>query len=306
MRRAWLSFALGVAALTVAGAAAAGAKAPGDRFRDCAGCPEMVVVPAGAFTIGSPDDEPGRAKDEGPRKQVTLPRPIAVGRHEVTLDQYRTFLRATGRAVSGGCLTDRRKQGDWQHDPATNLDDPGFRQAGDHPVACVSFEDAQAYVAWLNGRAGGGYRLPSEAEWEYFARAGTTDAYPWGPDVSGGCAHANLPDLTLRRKYPDYQAATCDDGGMNTTPVGAYRANPFGLYDVLGNLAEWVEDCATMSYDDLPADGTPNRSGDCARRVVRGGSWGSMPKDSRVANRIRYPVAHTDDSVGIRVVKDLR
>lgn len=277
----------------------------GAEIRDCRECPAMVVVPAGAFTIGSPDDEPGRGKDEGPRRRITFSRPFAVSRHEVTLAQYDAFLRETGHPVSGGCLTDRIKTGDWQYDAATTLRDPGFAQTPDHPVACVSWNDAQAYVAWLNRRTGGGYRLPSEAEWEYVARAGATTVYPWGDDVNDGCAHENLTDATFRRKYPQSGAAACDDGALNTSPVGAYRPNAFGLHDVTGNLGEWVEDCASQSYEQLPADGSPDRSGDCARHVVRGGSWGTLPKDSRSANRIRYPAVHTDDSVGIRLVKDL-
>lgn len=285
--------------------AAVGPQAAGSEFRDCPTCPRMVVVPTGAFTIGSPDDEPGRGKDEGPQRRIVLSRPIAASAYEVTLAEYDAFLRDTGHPVSGGCLTDRNKLGDWQYDAATNLRDPGFSQTPDHPVACVSWNDAQAYVRWLNARTGGGYRLPSEAEWEFLARAGSATAYPWGDDVNGGCVHANLTDAAFTRKYGRYQVATCDDGALNTSPAGSYRPNPFGLYDIVGNLGEWVEDCATQSYDSLPADGAPDRSGDCSRHVMRGGSWGTLPKDSRSANRVRYPAEHTDDSVGIRLVKDL-
>jgi len=272
---------------------------------DCALCPEMVIVPAGAFLIGSPEDEPGRGKDEGPRRQITIPRPIAVSRFEITLGEYDAFLRESGHPVQGNCVTDRANHGTWAPDTRTTLRDPAFAQTLDHPVVCVSWDDAQAYVAWLNARTSGGYRLLTEAEWEFAARAGTTDTYPWGPDVSDGCPYANNADASIGARYPTWPVARCDDHALHTAPVGSYLPNRFGLYDMIGNVQEWVEDCATQSYDTLPADGRADDSGDCARRVVRSSSWGTLPKDNRVANRVRYPRGQTDDSVGIRVAKSL-
>jgi len=273
---------------------------------DCAMCPEMVIAPAGIFDIGSPDDEPGRGKDEAPRRQITLAYPFAVGRFEVARGEYEAFLKATAHPVRGGCVTDRAHKGEWSPEPNTTLRDPGFKQADNHPVACVNWDDAQAYIAWLNAQTDGGYRLLTEAEWEFVARAGTTTAYPWGADVNTGCSDANGADATLRDKYPDYAAATCRDGALNTAPVGSYRANAFGLYDLIGNMGEWVQDCATLSYENLPTDGSADPSGDCAKHVVRGGSWGTMTKDYRVANRVRYAASAVDDSIGIRVAKTLR
>ena len=132
------------------GAAPAGALKPGTSFRDCADCPEMIVVPTGSFTMGSPANEAGRGTDEGPQRRVDIAKPFAVSRLEVSREQYETFLRATSHRVGDNCITDRRKQGDWKPDADTNLRDPGFAQADSHPVVCVSWNDAQAYVAWLN------------------------------------------------------------------------------------------------------------------------------------------------------------
>ena len=272
---------------------------------ECATCPEMVIVPSGDFTIGSPTDEPGRGTDEGPQRRMSIERPFAVSRFEITRGEYKVFLRETGHAVRGNCVTDRAKPGTWAPEPNTTLFDPGFEQADDHPVVCVSWDDAKAYVAWLNRRTSGGYRLLTGSEWEFAARAGSTATYPWGPNVSDGCPHANTADSTIGRKYPTWTVAACDDGALHTSPVGAYHPNALGLYDMIGNAQEWVEDCATDSYDSLPPAGHADLTGDCARRVVRSSSWGTQPKDNRVANRVRYPRGQVDDSVGIRVAKTL-
>ena len=188
---------------------------------------------------------------------------------------------------------------------------PASPRPSTHPVACVSWNDAQAYVAWLNRQTSGGYRLLSEVEWEYLARAGSTTAYPWGADADSGCAHMNGSDTTLRANYPEPeilpldQGAACTDGALNTAPVGSYRANAFGLHDMIGNVSEWVEDCATDSYASVPADGGP-APGDCARRMVRGGSWGTYARQLRSAERLRYAPDDRDDSIGIRVARTIR
>lgn len=278
----------------------------GASYWECALCTEMVIAPAGVYTIGSPADEPGRTKDEGPRRRVVISTALAVGRYEVTRGEYEAFLRDTGHPVRGGCVTDRAKQGTWAPEPHTNLRDPGFAQTDNHPVVCVTWDDAQAYIAWLNARTRGGYRLLTEAEWEYLARAGATTAYPWGPSADTGCAYANTADAAARRKYPDWPAAACDDGAINTMPVGSYRPNAFGLYDMIGNVEEWTQDCATASYADLPTHGSATKAGDCARHIVRSSSWGAVPADSRVANRIRYPTPQVDDSIGFRLAKTLQ
>ena len=287
-----------------------GGPAPGATFRDCETCPEMVVVPPGAFVIGSPSDEQGRRANEGPQKEIRIARPFAVGRFEVTRDEYDAFLRDSGHPVSGNCMTDRRKPGTWALDPDTNFHDPGFAQTGTHPAACVSWNDAKAYLAWLTGKSGGGYRLPTEAEWEYLARAGSTTAYPWGASIHEGCGHMNGFDKVIFDTKGDlYKGeavpfATCSDGYLNTAPVGTYAPNAFGLYDMIGNLAEWVEDCASQSYAAMRPDGTAE-GGDCSKHMVRGGSWGTQPRQLRSAQRLRYAAPDVDDSIGIRVAKTL-
>jgi formylglycine-generating enzyme len=282
----------------------------GTEFRDCDACPEMIVVPAGTFTMGSPPSEPGRRDDEGPQMEIRIAQHFAVGRYEVTRQQYETFLSDTGHPVSGNCMTDRRKPGNWALDAETNFRDPGFPQTGGHPAACVSWNDAKAYVAWLNAKAGGGYRLPTEAEWEYVARAGSTTAYPWGPSIHDGCGHMNGFDKVIADKKGDLYKdeaisfANCSDGFLNTSPVGSYAANGFGIHDMIGNLAEWVEDCSTQSYAPMKPGGTP-MGGDCSKRMVRGGSWGTQPRQLRSAERLRYSPTDLDDSIGIRVAKSL-
>lgn len=279
------------------------------KFQDCSDCPEMVVVPAGSFLIGSPEQEPGRGQDEGPRKEIIFGQPFAVSRFEVTRRQYIAFLRDSGHKISGGCITDRRKPGTWAADDQTNVNDPGFKQAANHPAACVSWNDAIAYVEWLNRRSGGSYRLLSEAEWEYVARARSTTAYPWGASIHDGCRSMNGYDETiLERKGNLYQGeavpyARCSDGFVNTAPVGSFEANAFGIHDMIGNMGEWTADCATPSYVAMPQDGA--EGGDCSKRMVRGGSWGSQPRQLRSAERYRYNPTDVDDSIGIRVAKTI-
>lgn len=283
---------------------------PGAQFQDCSACPKMIVVPSGTFRIGSPPDEPGRRDDEGPQMEVGIGRPFAVARYEVTRRQYEAFLHDTRHPVSGNCMTDRRKPGTWALDPATNFHDPGFTQDGDHPAACVNWNDAKAYVAWLNAKTGGGYRLLTEAEWEYVTRAGSTTAYPWGPSINAGCADMNGFDTTIVGKKGNlYQSedvpfADCSDGYLNTSPVGSYAPNAFGVHDMIGNVGEWVEDCSTQSYSSMASDGTP-KAADCSKRMVRGGSWGTQPRQLRSAERTRYSPTDVDDSIGIRVAKTL-
>ena len=281
---------------------------PRSTFRDCAHCPEMIVVPAGRFLIGSPSGERGRGADEGPQTPIEIRAPFAIGRFEITRGQYEAFLKASGRTISGDCITDRKKPGEWEPDAATNLRDPGYPQKDDHPVACVTWNDAKAYAAWLSATTGAAYRLLSEAEWEYVARAGSTTAYPWGDNAAEGCGYMNGTDATFRAKYAKLPYAddfgTCDDGALNTAPVGSYKANGFGVHDMIGNVGEWVEDCTVPTYQGLATDGAP-RGGTCAKRVVRGGSWGTIARQLRVAERLNYAPTDADDSIGIRVARTI-
>lgn len=296
---------LGLSAFSMSNASDAEATRSGTKpgFRDCADCPEMLVVPRGRYWIGSAPDEPGRAEDEGPRRKILIADDFAMSRFEITLDQYLDFVKATGRTVAGHCITDRRQPFDWKPDADTNLLDPGYEQAGDHPVVCVNWYDAVAYARWLSDRTGKRYRLPRETEWEYAARGGTTTAYIWGDQQRGACGYMNGTDQTARRKYPAIQYMDCDDGALNTASVGRYRPNAFGLYDMTGNVGEWTESCATENYRNISSGN--DATTDCTKRMVRGGSWGTIPRQQRVAERMRYAPDKRDDSIGIRLVRQL-
>ncbi len=213
---------------------------PGRVFRDCDACPEMVVVPAGSFEMGSPSHEEGRDDDEGPVHRVTIAAPFAVGRYEVTFAEWDAC------AAAGGCGGYRP-------------DDEGWGR-GNRPAINVSWKDAKAYVGWLSEKTGKSYRLLSEAEWEYAARAGTATRYSWGEEASAG---------TVR-------TATAA-GAVGTTRerrrTGSFPANGFGLHDMHGNVWEWVEDCAKNSYVGAPSDGSAWTRDRLLLRVIRGGSW---------------------------------
>ena len=262
----------------------------GARFRDCARCPEMVVVPAGSFLMGSPESEKGHVENEGPVHRVRIAAPFAVGVYEVTFEEW----DACGE--DGGCRG---------HEPETRWG------RGRRPVINVSWEDAQAYVGWLSAKTGKRYRLPSESEWEYAARAGTRTSRPWGDSESEECRYANgVDDLRLH----DYrngrevvaEVAECDDGYKMTAPVGRYEANAWGLHDVLGNVWEWTEDCWHVGYAGAPADGSAWESGGCSRRVLRGGSCRYSPKFRlRSALRTADAANNRERFTGFRVARTL-
>ena len=284
--------------------------------RDCEQCPEMVEIPAGTAIVGASANDKFSNADELPERKVLIKEPFAVSRYEITRDQYEAFVSATHRAIGGDCLTDRRKLGDWQYDAVTTLRDPGFAQAGNHPVACVNWDEAQAYIAWLNSKTQGGYRLLTEVEWEYVARAGATQnfAYPWGNDPARGCPFANAFDQTALQKYQGidtsgykvYDPMACSDGLLNTSPVGSLQPNAFGVHDIIGNVAEWVEDCYSATRENVSESGAPPVETACAKRLAKGGSWGTLAHNVRIAERLPYAGTHRDDSIGIRVAKTLR
>ena len=224
----------------------------GHRFRDCPSCPEMVVVPAGSYEMGSSSSELGRDDDEGPVHQVTIAEPFAVGKYEVTFDEWDACV------VAVGCK--------YQY-----IDHGG---RGNRPVSNATWDKAQEYVSWLSRVTGKTYRLLSEAEWEYVARAGSTTAYPWGDGI-------------------DTNKANCDGCGsqwdeQSPAPVGSFEANAFGVFDTAGNVWEWVEDCYHDSYEGAPDDGSAWTNETCWSRVLRGGSWGNSPKVIRSAYRLRF------------------
>ncbi|HEU4664580.1 MAG TPA: SUMF1/EgtB/PvdO family nonheme iron enzyme [Dokdonella sp.] len=284
--------------------------------RDCAYCPDMVVVPAGTALLGAGAADRFGRPDEKPERHFEIARPFAVSRHEITRREYETFVLATQRPILGDCLTDRMQRGTWVIDAGTTFRDPGFAQGDDHPVACVSWDEAQAYVAWLNAQTSGGFRLLTEVEWEYVARAGATRAtsYPWGDDPAQACAFANGFDRTTTAAYagidtsayPTFDPLPCDDGWLNTAPVGSLSPNAFGVYDAIGNVGEWIDDCYSDSHDALTGSGVlPEATTPCTRRIAKGGSWGTLAHNLRTAERVPYAPTHRDDSIGIRVARTL-
>ena len=276
---------------------------PGSVFRDCADCPEMVVVRAGSFMMGSPSSEEGSGASEGPQHRVTISEPFAVGVHEVTRGQFGRFVSATSRAMGNSCRV--FGGGERENRSGIGWRAPGFGQSDDHPVVCVSWDDAQAYVRWLSGETGKSYRLLSESEWEYAARAGTVSSRYWGIDPLDVCRYANVADLTLEEEYPDWprRLRECRDGYAHTAPVGSYAANDFGLHEMLGNVVEWTEDCWNGSYNGAPTDGGAWTRGDCSLRVLRGGSWKIVREDTRSAFRARGDTGIRHYDAGFRLAR---
>jgi len=282
------------------GSVAARTPVLGSAFRDCADCPEMVVIPAGQFTMGSSAPEkawaashgstPGSVADEAPQHPVSL-RSFALGRTDVTRAGYAAFVRETGHPLGDGCGRDGFK---WDKQPDLNWQKPGFSQTDRDPVVCVSWQDAQAYVSWLNRKSGprsgeGPYRLPTEAEWEYAARAGSTTMFWWGDDDGAADSHAW------------YKANS--DG--HTQPVGSKPANAFGLYDIVGNVWQWTQDCYAETYANAPSDGNAAQTKGNCLRVDRGGSWLFPAWLLRSATRERNPANFRDAIMGFRVAKTI-
>jgi formylglycine-generating enzyme required for sulfatase activity len=252
---------------------------PKDSFKECATCPEMVVVPAGSFTMGSPENEPERQPDEGPQHAVTIARQFAVGRFAVTFDEWDACV------ADGSCNSYRPSDASWGR--------------GRRPVINVSWDNAKAYIAWLSRKTGKPYRLLSEAEREYVARAGTTTAFWWGSSITPAGAN--------------YNGNVVYKGGGRlgvfpgrTVPVDSFQPNPWGLYNVHGNVLDWTEDCWNDSHQDNPGDGSARvTSWDCGRRVVRGGSWVNFPSELRSAMRISHTIDLQRAYLGFRVARTL-
>lgn len=286
------------------------AEPSGSSFRDCADCPQMMPIPAGRFVMGTAPDEETRENlteqfrnRSQPQRAVSI-RGFAASQFEITRGQYRAFAEAADRK-SDGCFFWNGTS--FAQDPAKDWRNPGYAQDDTHPVVCVSWEDATAYAQWLSQKTGKPYRLLSEAEWEYVARAGTTSSRYWGDDATAACSFANGADLALEthtRGMSNWDVAKCDDRHPYTAPVGHYRANAFGLYDMLGNVGEWTQDCWNGNYSGAPVDGSAWTVGDCAMRAVRGGAWDDAPVGLRAAYRVGSPVTIRLYSRGFRVASD--
>ena len=282
---------------------------PGTEFRDCDYCPRMVVISSGTFMMGAATTDSQQQYDEAPQHQVRIPRPFAVGKFELTRGEFAQFIIETGMTSEDGCFyrtgpaPEKNNSLSWRN--------PGYPQTDNHPVVCVSWHDAQAYVAWLSEKTGEEYRLLSEAEWEYAARAGTTSERHWGSSENDGCAYANGADLTVETDLPGWKVALCQDGHTYSAAVGSLQANAFGLHDMLGNVAEWVEDCWNDSYTGAPLDGSAWMTGDCTRPILRGASWRDDPRFLRSANRYGFFFGGTDSknmryrNFGFRVARTI-
>lgn len=266
----------------------------------------MTVLPAGSYQMGAPEGEKDRGPDEGPVRTITFAQPFAMGTTEVTRGQFRAFVEATGYWTTEGCLTWTGEQ--LGMDPTKSWLEPGYTVSDDHPVACVSWWDANAYANWLSEVIGEIYRLPSEAEWEYATRGGTQSAYPFGDEINA-CNYANVSDTSAKRDVPQWNNIECDDGvGLGAARVASYLPNGFGLYDTVGNLWEWQADCYQESFEGAPMDGSSWGSGGrCGVVLDRGGGFSNIfPGHLRSANRSRAPSPHIAVySLGFRVMREI-
>jgi formylglycine-generating enzyme required for sulfatase activity len=244
-------------------------------FNDCANCPIMIIVPTGSFSMGSPDDEPQRGNDEGPQHDVTISKVFAAGKYPITFEEW-DYCR-----LHGGCAEVFPSDNNWGR--------------GTNPVMNVSWQDAQNYVSWLSQTTGKTYRLLTEAEREYIARAGTKTPFWWGKKVS-----------TMEANYDGTKKYLDEPPGLyrqETLSANTFNANPWGFFQVSGNTWDWVQDCYHDSYEGAPKDGAAWLTGDCTRRVLRGGSWGSQPRNIRSAARWRQPLDTREPYYGFRVAR---
>lgn len=276
----------------------------GETFKDCTDCPEMVVIPAGNFEMGSPSSEAGRVDAEGPLHRVNIAA-FALAKTHVTRGQFAAFVDETGYEAGDSCYT--FEGGEWKSRQGRNWRNPGYGQEDSHPAVCLSWKDAKAYVEWLTRKTGKQYRLPTEAEWEYAARAGTTTARYWGESPDQACGYANVMDTTGKARVPGvtWEVHNCSDGYAYTAPAASFKPNAFGLNDMIGNAWEWVEDCFNYDYIGAPTDGSAWRAGRCTFRVLRGGSWNVQPAYARSAKRFTFKAAFRYFSSGVRPVRVL-
>ena len=258
---------------------------PGKVFKDCRNCPEMVVLPAGTFTMGTPEDEVGREPDEGPMHEVTFDKPFAMSRYQITAGEWDQYLKETGITLPDGDTRPGRE--------CINSK-PRYPQSPRQPAVCMNFAEVSAYVAWLSMKTGQHYHIVSEAQREYAARAGATGPFPFpfDPGTEYSIAtHANTYGPT--------------DGYSYSSPVGSYPPNAFGMYDMHGNVYEWIADCYHPDYVGAPTDGSAWTEPDCDTLRIRGNDWGEAPVFSRSGNRNDIDPQTRGDWIGFRVVRTL-
>ena len=291
-------------------------------LRDCELCPELVRIRGGEFVMGAAISEPRRlglpefwATREQPAHRVRVAKAFSIGKFEVTRAEFAAFVAATGYAPAPGCW--HFVGTEWLFDEQRSWADPKIDQSDDHPVTCVNWHDATAYVEWLRQKTGRPYRLPSEAEWEYVARAGTSTAYWWGDGTEDVCRYVNLGDLDAqdrfgwnqtRIKYDklgDWKGQPCRDGYATMAPVHATAMNPFGVYGLLGNANEWVADCWNDDYRSAPDTQTARLTGaDCGLRAMRGQGWTANASSTRPAFRLKMNATDRRFTFGFRVARD--
>ena len=265
--------------------AQAAAPQPGKVFKDCKDCPEMVVLPAGTFTMGTPEDEVGREPDEGPMHEVTFAKPFAMSRFHITAGEWDSYVRQTGVKIADGDTRPGRE---------CIASKPRYSQGPRQPAVCMDMDDIKQYVSWLSKKTGQKYHMVSEAQREYAARAGTTGPFPFPFDEGKGYSiakHANT-----------YGPA---DGYSYSSPVGSYPPNAFGMYDMHGNVYERVADCEHPNYVGAPTDGSAWVEPNCEAYQIRGNDWGEAPVFSRSGNRNNIYPQTRGDWIGFRVVRDL-
>ena len=269
----------------------------GDVIQDCPQCPKMVYIPAGDFRMG--DIQGGGESNAKPVHHVSVGA-FLLGQTEVTVGQFRAFTKASGHKTEAeqgdGC--DVFANGSWDKRSNANWRNPGFKQSAADPVVCVSWNDTQSYIDWLSKKTGEQYRLPTEAEWEYAARAGSESKYSWGNTASNDYANYGIDNCCS-------PLAKGKDKWEYTAPVGSFVANAFGLYDMHGNVWEWTQDCWNDSYQDAPSDGSAWLSDDCYQRVLRGGSWLYNPYFLRSAYRDWNYAGDRNNFVGFRLARTL-
>jgi len=291
---------------------------PGAVIQDCDECPEVVVVPAGSFTMGSTAEETVRAgvreRDrtrEQPPRRVTISKPFALGRFELTVGEWRVFVDETGREPGDACLTWDQSKSAWGEVIGADWWNIGYEQTDQHPVGCLDLADSEAYVSWLSEKTGQTYRIPTEAEWEYAARGGTKTLQYWSDDMEDICTYANVSDLDRADLHGGLaenptRYFNCRDGYAYASPVGSYAPNQFGLYDMVGNIWEWVPDCFVVGYEGAPTDGSAWLNVEnCDRRIVRSGGWYARNWFQRPAARSREPVDFRASTLGLRVLREL-
>lgn len=296
------------------------AKAAAKPIRDCASCPELMPIPQGSFTMGASLEEeashglsaPIRGRSM-PLRQVTFAKGFAMGRYPVTVAQYRMFIDETGYKGSDGCYNQRWYDNHFIYERALGYTwrSPGYQQDDRHPVVCVSAEDAEAYTAWLSKKTGRKYALPNEAQYEYALRVGTETSFFWGTNErdARACEYSNQPDLEQGRAMrgapmgPAYRFQ-CSDGYAYTSPVGTFKPNAWGLYDMQGNIWEWVADCWNENFKGAPTDGSTWTTGDCDARSSRGGSFGNAAHSAYAGVRAPRHAGYNGHSWGFRVVRN--